>query len=118
MRDVFTVDIRRHRGDCAFIVELVNRFCSGFSERTMEWLVRPDQAHLLPPASIIGEADQFDGTWAHRIRDRLAQHAQNGASGSTFWVLSYDNLVLIPAERLSLPNVQIKTKHLGELFNM
>ncbi len=117
-RDRFIVDIRRHRGDSNFIIGLVARYCSGFPDTTVEWLVRGDQAPLLQPDSILGQGDQFDGGWALRVSELLVRQAQNVAAGGTFWVLSYDNVFLSQAGRMTLPNVTVRTMHLGELFKM
>jgi len=64
-------DIRRHRGDSSFIIELVRRFAA-VSAATVDWLVRTDQAPLLPPDQVIGQADPLDSSWAARIRERFA----------------------------------------------
>lgn len=115
-RDHFVVDIRRNRGDSRLLIELVRRFCSSFPGANVEWLVRPDQAHLLPSDHILGQAAQFDVSWTPRIRDRLIQIAQSDITGGSLWVLSYDNMVLAEAQSLRLANMDVSHKHLSELI--
>ena len=115
--DHFVVDIRRNRGDSRLIIELVRRFCSSYFGATVEWLVRPDQAHLLPPDHIFGQGGQFDTSWTARIRDRLILLSQGDNAGGSLWVLSYDNNVLAETQGLGLTNVTVNHKHLGELIS-
>lgn len=115
-RDHFVVDIRRNRGDSRLVIDLVRRFCSGFPGATVEWLVRPDQAHLLPSDHILGQGGQFDVSWTARIRDRLIQLAQSDMTGGSLWVLSYDNMMLSEAQNLRLANFNVSYKHLSELI--
>src|ERR1039457_5584303 len=56
-------DLRRHRGDSSFVIELVRRFASVYGAMTVDWVVRPDQANLLPPEHVIGQADSLDTSW-------------------------------------------------------
>ena len=110
-------DLRRHRGDSSFVIELVRRFASVYGAMTVDWVVRPDQANLLPPEHVIGQADSLDTSWSTRIRDCFVQMAQ-GDPGGSFWALSYDNAVLAPCEQLKLTHgLQINSKHLGELIS-
>jgi hypothetical protein len=117
----YIVDIRRHRGlNSSYAVELVGRFCSGSPGAVVEWLVRPDQAHLIPPDHIIGQADPLDHSWTTRICERLVQLSatQNGGTGTPVWVLSYDNLLLAQAQKLNTEKQHITSVHLGELYKM
>ena len=110
-------DLRRHRGDSSFVIELVRRFASVYGAMTVDWVVRPDQANLLPPEHVIGQADSLDTSWSTRIRDCFVQMAQ-GDPGGSFWALSYDNAVLAPCEQLKLTHgLQISSKHLRELIS-
>jgi hypothetical protein len=92
-RNHVVADIRRHRGNSHFIVELVHQFCSRLEGATTEWVVRPDQAHLLPSGPILLEADEFDASVASRLRERLIVNGRGEFDGS-LWLLSYDNNVL------------------------
>ena len=114
------IDIRKHRGDSSFAVELVRCFCSRFSGAAEEWLVRPDQANLIPPESIIGTADEFDKSWGPRLRDRLVQGVQQGGGviGGTSLLLSYDNSVLSHARAASTTTNPVTALHFSELFKM
>jgi hypothetical protein len=112
------VDIRRHRGNSNYMIELVGRFSPGAA---VEWLVRPDQAHLLSPESIIGQAESSDRSWSSRICEYLVQSVggngtQNHAASGGFWVLSYDNYLLAEVHKLSQQNIKVTTKHLSDLF--
>jgi len=112
-------DIRRHRGDTNYIVELVGRFSPGAA---VDWLVRPDQAHLLPPEHIIGQAESSDRSGTSRICEHLVQSVRrNGTqnhAGSGFWVLSYDNHLLAEVCKLNLDGLTLTTQHLSELFRL
>jgi hypothetical protein len=107
-------DIRRHHGDSRRIISLVGSFASD-QGADVEWLVRPDQAHLVPPGHIIGGADRYDVSWSTQIRERLKQHAQNDPGGS-FWVFSYDAVVRAEAESLKSANVQVTVRSPAELI--
>lgn len=100
-------DIRRHNGDSRMVIGLVGSFALK-EGADVEWLVRPDQAHLRPPGQIIGCTEQYDRSWSIQIRERITQYAQNDPGGS-FWVLSYDPYVRTEAERLQLPNTRVTT---------
>jgi hypothetical protein len=84
----FVVDIRRHRGGSSFVIELVRRFCSENGATAVEWIVRPDQADLLPPAEIAAQGESNDIELASRIRDRVIGYAQSDPAGGLLWVLS------------------------------
>jgi len=114
----YIVDIRRHRGESAYVIELVGRFCSRTPGAAVDWMVRPDQARLLPSAHVIGQADQCDINGATRICERLVQlgkETQNGGASGPFWVLSYDNYVLAEASKLKSGVLPVETLHLGIL---
>jgi len=111
------IDIRRHRGDSNFIIGLINRFKADLPVVGSEWLVRADQAALVPQDSIFGQADSNDLSWAAGIATRIRQLSQSGED-LEFLVLSYDGYLLNSAERLVYSdNLPVKTKHLGELMN-
>jgi hypothetical protein len=113
----FLVDIRRHRGDCNFIIGLINRFMAGLPVVAVEWLVRADQAALVPTQSVIGQSDSNDQSWAIGIATRIRQLSQPGQEDLEFLVLSYDGYLLNSAERLVYSdNLRVRTKHLGELM--
>jgi hypothetical protein len=113
----FIIDIRRHRGDSNFIIGLINRFMAGLSVVAVEWLVRPDQAALVPQQSVIGQSDANDQSWATGIATRIRQLSQSEQEGLEFMVLSYDGFLLNSSERLVYSdNLRIKTKHLSELM--
>jgi hypothetical protein len=112
----FVVDIRRHRGNSNYVIELVNRYCSGLSGANPKWLVRPDQSHLLPPDHLIGEADPSDRSWTGRISEivvQSARNAQNGDAGGPFWVLSYDNYLLTEIRKINSESMPITTVHIA-----
>jgi hypothetical protein len=115
----FIVDIRRHRGNSDYAVELIGRFCSGTPGAVVAWLVRPDQAHLIPPDRVFGQADSTDSNWPDRIYQHLVQpnhDAQNGGTGSPFWVLSYDNYLLAQVRALSAGKVSVTTSHISDVY--
>ncbi len=113
----FLLDIRRHRGDSNFIIGLINRFMADLPVVAVEWLVRMDQAALVPREFVIGQADFSDPSWAAGIATRIRQLSQSGQEGLEFVVLSYDGYLLNSAERLVYSdNLRVKTKHLGELM--
>jgi hypothetical protein len=114
------VDIRKHRGDSSFAVEVVRCFCSRHPGAVREWLVRLDQAHLIPSETIIGTADEFDKSWGPRLRDRLVQpaHDDQDASGGASLVLSYDNLVLSEVKVAASSGISVTAIHISELFKM
>jgi hypothetical protein len=119
-RTRFVVDIRKHRGDSRFVVELVRCFCSRSRGATIDWLVRPDQTDLIPPESIIGTAEPSDRTWGTRLRDHLVQISQKdqNATGGAFYLLSYDNWVLNLARVASPSSATVTALHISELFKM
>jgi hypothetical protein len=113
----FIIDIRRHRGGSNFIIGLINRFMAGLTVVAVEWLVRPDQAALVPQQSIIGQSDSNDQSWATGIVNRIRQLIQSGPEGLEIMALSYDGYLLNGAERLVYSdNLRVKTKHLSELI--
>ena len=113
----FLIDIRRHRGDSNFIIGLINRFMADLPVVAVEWLVRTDQAVLVPREFIFGQADSNDPSWAAGIATRIRHLSQSGPEGLEFMVLSYDGYLLNAAERLSYSdNLRVKTKHLGDLM--
>jgi hypothetical protein len=114
------IDIRKHRGDSSFAVELVCCFSARYPGATREWLVRPDQARLIPSETVIGTADEFDRSWGPRLRDRLVQSTQadQGATGGAFLVLSYDNLLLSDVKTPTAPGLLVKAIHISELFKL
>lgn len=112
----FFIDIRRHRGDSNFIIGLINRFLAGQPVLAAEWLVRPDQAGLIPPKSVIGQSEPNDQSWPNGIVIRIRQLSQSAMGGQEFMVLSYDGYLLNSAARLAYTdNLPVKTKHLGTL---
>jgi hypothetical protein len=110
-------DIRRHKGGSNFIIELVRRFCSENGATEVEWLVRPDQAHLLPPAEIAGEGEPAEIDWTPRIRDRVIGYSQSDPAGGSLWVLSYDNQLLMVIGGLITAYKHVRVKHLAELIS-
>ena len=111
------VDIRRHRGDSNFIIGLINRFMASLPVVAVEWLVRPDQAAMVPSQSVIGQSDANDQSWANGIATRIRQLSQPGQEARNLSVLSYDGYLLNAAERLVYSdNLRVRTKHLGELM--
>lgn len=113
----FLIDIRRHRGDSNFIIGLINRFMADLPVVAVEWLVRTDQAVLVPREFTIGQADSNDPSWAAGIATRIRQLSQSGPEGLEYMVLSYDGYFLNAAERLAYSdNLRVKTKHLGDLM--
>lgn len=81
-------DLRRHRGDANWIIELINSFASQ-KELTVGWLVRPDQESLVNQDQLFGVAGPTDDTWSEKINGHFATITQNGSTGP-FWVLTYD----------------------------
>lgn len=114
------VDIRKHRGDSSFAVEVIRCFCSRYPGAAREWLVRLDQAHLIPSETIIGTADEFDKSWGPRLRDRLVQpaHDDQDASGGASLVLSYDNFLLSEVKVAATSCISVTAIHISELFKM
>lgn len=113
----FLIDIRRHRGDSNFIIGLISRFMADLPVVAVEWLVRTDQAVLVPREFVIGQADSNDPSWAAGIATRIRQLSQSGPEGLEFMVLSYDGYLLNAAERLAYSdNLRVKTKHLGDMM--
>ena len=112
----FVVDIRRHRGGSSFVIEMVRRFCSENGATAVEWIVRPDQAELLPPADIAEQGESTDMDVATRIRDRVMGYAQSDPAGGFLWVLSYDNSVLMLIERLMPAYPNIRVRHIADLI--
>jgi hypothetical protein len=108
-------DIRKQRGDSRFVIELIRAFCSQKEGPRIDWLVRRDQAPLLPSESIIGTADQFDPTWGTRLAQLISE--QQNASDGAFYVLSWDNAVLTGAKTASRPGQQVNILHLSGLYN-
>jgi len=115
---VLIVDIRRHRGNSNLVIELVGRNYPAANGVVPKWLVRPDQAHLLPPDRILGQADQVDGSWAGRIVDLVVQSAakaQNGETGTPSWVLSYDMCIVSEIRKLTASGFAVTAVHIGQL---
>jgi hypothetical protein len=114
------VDIRKHRGDSGFAVELVRCFSSRFTGAALDWLVRPNQAHLIPPEPVLGTADEFDKSWGPRLRDRLVQsaHEDQDATGGAFLVLSYDNFLLNEVKTANTSSIPLTAIHISDLFKM
>ena len=115
-QDRVLVDIRLHRGDSRFIIELARRFSSGLAGATVEWVVRPDQAHLLPSDHIFANGDRWDANCTARIRDRLIQTAQSENPDGSLWVLSYDPAVLFEGRQLQSTGRRVTAKDLAELI--
>jgi hypothetical protein len=87
----------------------------------VEWLVRPDQAHLLSPECVIGQAESCDRSWTGRLSEHLFQSVNgNSTQGLTacsgLWVLSYDNFLLVEVHKLNQKGLSVTTKHLSDLF--
>src|ERR1039457_2977331 len=69
-------DLRRHRGDSSFVIEMVRRFASVYGAMTVDWVVRPDQANLLPPEHVIGQADSLDTSWSPGHENDISKAAR------------------------------------------
>lgn len=113
----FLIDIRSHRGDSNFIIGLISRFMAAMPVVAVEWLVRMDQAVLVPRDFILGQDDSNDPSWVAGVVNRIRQLSQSGSEGLEFMVLSYDGSLLNSVERLVYSdNLLVKTKHLGDLM--
>jgi hypothetical protein len=86
------------------------------SGAAVEWLVRPDQAHLLPPGEIFGKGESTDFSWVPQVRDRVIKYTQSGDPGASLWVLSYDNAIQTQVEHLERSNSAVRAQHLADLI--
>jgi hypothetical protein len=120
-RPTFIVDIRRHRGNSNPLIGAVGRYCSAQGAVVVEWLVRPDQAHLLQGLPVIGQADPFDSSWVTRVCERVVQFSydtqKGGPNGDRLWVLTYDNMLIARVHLLKEQGNPVEAVHFAELKN-
>ena len=101
MPHAFLIDLTKRFDDPSQVITDIREYSATYSPIAIEWVARSNQKQFLE-SEVVHEGEPSPELTA-RIKDLVLHMSQNGTSGSTIHVLSYEGYVLAAVSNLNGP---------------